>query len=256
MNQPLLFLTEVYSAIQGEGPLVGVRQIFVRLSGCDIRCAWCDTPGSLEKTQYCTYEISEGRRQFTKVANPISVEYLVEILSQLNPFMHHSISFTGGEPLLQSKSLISVFKAIKSKFEIPVYLETGGHRVENLKDVVDCIDYLSMDFKLPSSSSTKPMWDKHEEFLQIALASENLKNIWIKIVVTKDTLMDDLFKAIDIVKSIKLNKNTEIILQPVTEINDIKPPEPDELLKMHSVLLKVYPCIRVLPQVHRLIGQL
>jgi len=64
MQSKQLFLSEIYSAIQGEGPIVGVRQLFIRLSICDLRCKWCDTPNSLVKTKHASLEISSGSRQF------------------------------------------------------------------------------------------------------------------------------------------------------------------------------------------------
>ena len=44
-----VYVSEVFSAIQGEGALVGTRQVFVRLTGCNIRCAYCDQPEALER---------------------------------------------------------------------------------------------------------------------------------------------------------------------------------------------------------------
>jgi len=253
MDNKNLYLSEIFSAIQGEGPLVGVRQIFVRLSGCDIRCAWCDTPDSLIRTKKCDIEIEVGSRKFKKVNNPINTSKLVNYLSKLSPEIHHSISFTGGEPLLQDKALLEIAPAVKEKFHLPLYLETGGHRDDKLAKVIHLIDYVSMDFKLPTSARTASFWDKHKRFLAIALESKKLKKLWVKIVVTDDTSASELLKAVNLVKSFK--SDIDIFIQPVSPINGIKPPTELSLLSLHSKLLKSYAHIRVLPQVHRLIGQ-
>lgn len=249
------YVSEIYSAIQGEGPLVGVRQLFVRFSACDLRCVWCDTPESLIRSDFCNVEKVSGSRKFTKIKNPIEPLKLIELLGNLNPSIHHSISFTGGEPLLQVDAILSLIPLIKNKFSLPIYLETGGHRVNELKTVVNFIDYLSMDFKLPSSAKTSPLWNAHNEFLSIALRSNNIKNIWIKIVLTSETSFDELVKSVEIIKSLHSNKIIEIILQPVSEVNGSKPPGESEMLDFQGRLLEYYKHVRVLPQVHKLMNQ-
>ena len=256
--EDVCYLSEIDSAIQGEGPLAGIRQIFVRFSACDLRCVWCDTPDSLVRSEYCEIEILSGKRKFEKIKNPVSLVALNSFISRLKPDLHHSISLTGGEPLLQYKFLINFLPVLKFKFNIPVYLETGGHRPFELKQIISFIDFLSMDFKLESSAHTGNLLKTHKEFLFNALSVNSLKNIWIKIVVTKDTLLEELKEAINLVNDLA-NKNAdkivEVILQPVTEINGSKPPDQLSLLEMQSTLLEVYPHIRVLPQIHKLMNQ-
>ena len=112
-----------------------------------------------------------------------------------------------------------------------------------------------MDFKLPSSANTGILWDKHKEFLEISLKAKNLQSVWVKIVITEDTLSDELIHSINIIKSVYPKNNLEIFLQPVTEINNTGPPDELKLLNIQRDLLKIYPKIRVTPQVHKLIGQ-
>lgn len=251
----LLYISEVYSAIQGEGPLVGVKQIFIRLSACDLRCQWCDTPDSLTRTKSCRVESTAGSRKFENIQNPVTVEQINLFISKLSPNLHHSISFTGGEPLLQSEALSLTLPAIKEKFTLPLYLETGGHRPDNLKEVISSFDYVSMDFKLPSSSKTEPLWNEHSEFLSICLNSKSLKSVWVKIVVTSSTLLDELIFSVNLIKDVTGNKPVEVFIQPVSKINSLEPPTPEKMFIIQSELLKIYPYIRVIPQVHKLIGQ-
>lgn len=251
----ICWLSEIYSAIQGEGPLIGVRQIFVRFSVCDLRCVWCDTPESLIKNEFCIVEESISSRKFQKIENPINKSDLLSFIRQLSPDSHHSISLTGGEPLLQSAFLNNFLPLIKKTFSLPIYLETGGHRPKELNKIINLLDYISMDFKLPSSANTEVLWDKHKEFLEVSLKAKHLQNMWIKIVITKNTLFDELIYSVNLIKSVYPENAPEIILQPVSKINDVIPPGEFELLDIQKKLLNIYPNIRVIPQVHKLIGQ-
>ena len=255
LEQSNAYLSEIYSAIQGEGPFVGIRQIFVRFSACDLRCVWCDTPDSLIRTKSCSIEDSAGIRKFHKIKNPITANNLLSHIKLLAPELHHSISLTGGEPLLQYNFLNNFLPLLKKELSLPVYLETGGHRPEELSKIANFLDFISMDFKLPSSAETGTLWDKHKEFLEVSLKAKDLQNIWVKIVITKDTLLDELIYSVNIIKSICKKNNLEIFLQPVTKINNINPPDELELLNIQKNLLNIYPKIRIIPQVHRLIGQ-
>ena len=259
MNNNECYLSELYSAIQGEGPMVGIRQIFLRFSICDLRCVWCDTPDSLVKNEFCNIETMAGKRNFTKIKNPISLNELTGYIKNLNQNLHHSISLTGGEPLLHYKFLVSFLPELKEIYFIPVYLETGGHRPDELKKIIHLVDYISLDFKLPTSAKAGILWDKHKEFLSLSLNAKNVKSVWIKIVITDATEFNELLYSVELVKAVlkdnkELNK-VEIFLQPVTEINGSKPPGELELLEIHTKLLGKYPYIRVLPQVHKFIGQ-
>ena len=249
------YLSEIYSGIQGEGPLLGIRQIFLRFCSCDLRCGWCDTPKSLVKTENCLIEEIMGKRLFKQVKNPISITNLLEYIKDLNPHKHHSFSLTGGEPLLQARFLVDFIPVLKEQYLLPVYLETGGHRPYELDEIIKYVDYISMDIKLPSSSNTGVLWEKHEKFLEVSLSCNTVKKIWVKIVVTENTFISEIEKATQLVKSIDKTGSVEILLQPVSKINNIFPPDELSLLEMQEKILNIYPLVRVIPQVHVLMGQ-
>ncbi|MBI3308240.1 MAG: 7-carboxy-7-deazaguanine synthase QueE [Candidatus Melainabacteria bacterium] len=255
MQADRVYLSEIYSAIQGEGLLVGARQIFIRFNICDLRCAWCDTPESLVKTRDCNVEVDAGKREFESILNPIDIQHIPSYISRLNPALHHSISFTGGEPLIQYQAFNKLITAIRSVTDIPLFLETGGHKPDALKKVINHFDFISMDFKLPSSAKAGNYFVEHKEFFICALDFN--KNLTIKIVVTSDTDMNELADSIEMVKNVseKYENKPVIFLQPVTPINDTKPPNELELLKLQSKMIQKYPYVRVVPQVHKLIGQ-
>ena len=145
-------ISEIFQSIQGEGPYAGVRQVFIRFFECHMHCSWCDTPDS----------IGDGRREYKEYSAQ-------ELFKAIKPLMKgcHSVSFTGGEPLLQAefiKEFIPLLKASKLK----MYLETSGVLYEGLKKIISDVDIVAMDIKLPSSTQCRALWKEHEKFLKIA----------------------------------------------------------------------------------------
>ncbi len=98
-------VTEIFTSIQGEGTRAGRPCTFVRLTGCDLRCSYCDT----------TYAFSGGQRR--------SVDAIVEDIEQRGCRL---VCVTGGEPLLQPEAIELMRRLVQRRFE--VVLETGGHR--------------------------------------------------------------------------------------------------------------------------------
>ena len=105
MSDPV-FISEIFSSIQGEGMLAGRRQIFVRLMECNLDCRYCDT--NFEKSDICRLESKPGSGTFLNIPQPPSLHEITAIIeewqSQL-PGAHHSVSITGGEPLLYADAL-------------------------------------------------------------------------------------------------------------------------------------------------------
>ena len=66
-------LVEIFASAQGEGPWVGAETIFVRLGECDLRCAWCDSPGTWRRARRCRIEEAPGTGRFRDVENPIDL---------------------------------------------------------------------------------------------------------------------------------------------------------------------------------------
>jgi 7-carboxy-7-deazaguanine synthase len=146
-------LIEIFSAIQGEGINVGTRQIFVRFGGCDLRCHYCDSEHTWQKQPTCSIEQTPGQRDFTTHDNPIESSQLLTWIKQQNqPHLHDSISITGGEPLLHAPFLAQFLPQVKELTNLPIYLETGGHRPKQLVQVLPYLDLVGMDIKLPSVS--------------------------------------------------------------------------------------------------------
>ncbi|HLD74887.1 MAG TPA: radical SAM protein [Bdellovibrionota bacterium] len=121
----MLQITEIYYSIQGESSYQGKPCVFIRLTGCDLRCSWCDTE----------YAFHGGEK--------ISIE---KILEEIKRFNCKLVEITGGEPLLQRDVLKLAQTLINNNYT--VLLETGGHRsIKNIPQQVVTI----MDIKCPGS---------------------------------------------------------------------------------------------------------
>lgn len=130
----MLTVNEIFHSIQGESTFAGRPCVFVRLTACDLRCSWCDTP----------YAFTEGRK--------MTVD---DVLASVDGFGCDLVEITGGEPLLQD----DVYPLMERLLErgTVVMLETGGHRsiARVPADVVKIVDV-----KCPASGeSAKNDWD-------------------------------------------------------------------------------------------------
>jgi len=124
----MLTINEIFHSIQGESTYAGAPCVFVRLTACDLRCTWCDTP----------YAFTEGRKR--------TVE---DVVGEVAAFGCPLIEITGGEPLLQ-EDVYPLMSALLAR-GLTVLLETGGHiSVERVPDGVVTI----VDVKCPGSGES------------------------------------------------------------------------------------------------------
>ena len=232
MDTPKAEITEIFSSVQGEGVFVGARQIFVRFKKCNMACVFCDTPNNGPVKEYSPSDLMSEIRSLETSKGP-----------------HHSVSLTGGEPLMYSEFLKSVLSLLK-RARFKIYLETNGTLPGELEDVIDHIDIVAMDFKLPSSTRGKAYWNEHLEFLKIAAS----KKVFVKSVVTTDTKNEDITEAIRLIKTV--NKNIPFIMQPATPISNFdKNPGENRLLEFLDMALKNdIENSRVIPQMHKMLG--
>ena len=216
-------ITEIFSSIQGEGPYIGEEQVFVRFSGCNLSCKFCDERKKRDLLEYTSSEVIE------KIVNEGK----------------KTVSFTGGEPLLQADFLKEILLVLKKK-DLNIYLETNGTLKDELLKVLDCVDVISMDIKLPSSTGCVPYWKAHTVFLKEAIKKE----VFVKSIVTPETIPLDVEMAASIVKS--LDENIPFIIQPVSYNGNI---EKVNLLEdfFNSAKHRLND-VRIIPQVHKILG--
>ena len=145
---PTAPLVEIFSSVQGEGLLVGVRQLFVRFYGCHLQCRYCDTPESVTARQPEGYkpghfrlEADPGSHRFEQQLNPVSPEDLLAILLELDQprGLHHSVALTGGEPLMHTPFLES-FLPLLRKNGLRSYLETSGDLFKPFARIHELLD--------------------------------------------------------------------------------------------------------------------
>lgn len=242
-------ISEIFSSIQGEGKYVGCRQLFIRLIGCNMDCPYCDTDKlAHDNLVPCILEACEGYKGDLKLNNPLDLDEVMPYINYRLQQPHHSISITGGEPLLHPQVILELAKRLKS-LSIPLFLETNGTLVKQLAQVIDVIDIISMDMKLPSDIG-KVYWQEHEEFLQLA----SKKDVYVKIVVSQESTEEDLEKALSIIKNI--DKNILLVLQPITPLGGLHEASPQKMLKWQTRAMQVLKNVRVIPQTHKMMNQL
>jgi len=245
-----VLVSEVFSAIQGEAAHVGRRQVFLRLSGCNIRCWYCDQPEALElRPGPCRIEQTPGRRDWRKESSPLPLDEVARAIDRLwRMTPHHSVSVTGGEPLAQSGRLADLLELLDGK---RVHLETNGTLVAGLRRVIDRVDEVSMDIKLASVDGQHVDRETQRRFLELAAT----RDVAVKIVIGRDTERSELTEAVAMVATTA--PRAAVFLQPVTPFGTVTAaPTPEQVLEWQEVALSLHPDVRVVPQTHKLIGQL
>lgn len=254
-------LTEIFSSVQGEGPYIGCRQIFVRFYGCHRRCVFCDSPETVTAWQPpgfqpATYQLEQhaGRRDFAQRANPVTVDGLLDELQRLNLTSgpHHSVSFTGGEPLLHAEFLGALLPLVEH-LGLKNYLETAGDLYTQLDPLLPWLDIAAMDVKLPSVTHNEAAWVNHRKFL--ARCVEHEVEVFAKAIVSAETAESDLVETCRVL--LEVAPDTPLILQPMTPFREARnAPTAGQLLDWQALCLRHLRDVRVVPQAHKMMGQL
>jgi len=217
-------IVEVFESIQGEGLYLGEKQIFVRFFGCNLNCNFCDT----RPDRFMEYEPQELFKEI-----------------ELYQDKYHSISFTGGEPLL-CKDFLKEILELTGKHGHRHYLETNGTLTTELEEIIEHIDFVAMDLKLPSSTGMGDLWDKHRNFLKVA----RRKEVFLKAIICQLTKEEDLKQALELIRGV--SPGSVLILQPNSNEH------PGLLVKKLSRFKEI--CVQervtacVIPQIHKMIG--
>jgi organic radical activating enzyme len=249
MSDPV-YISEIFSSIQGEGMLAGRRQIFVRLMECNLDCIYCDT--DFEKSDICRMESKPGSGTFLSLPQPLPLHKISAIFEDWKvqlPGAHHSVSFTGGEPLLYADALTEWFPEIRKT--LPIHLETNGTMHLALQRVKQHLDYISMDMKLPSTSGcTEQLLDLHALFLQEAYGS----NVSVKVVVGETTSDSEIRQVCDVISSV--DTALPLFLQPLSLPDGSVGIAAAKVLHLQELASSRLPDVRVIPQMHKLLGAL
>src|SRR5690606_9671653 len=232
-------LSEIFTSIEGEGILLGTKTMFVRLAGCALKCHWSDTPYALPFDSGFDYSLEEVKDLISKNLHPNT----------------YKVNFTGGEPLVQHEVVIELAKFVREK-GLRTYLESACYDSSRFAKVLPHIDIVKIEFKLRDS---KAVDEKHydsllkSEFdcLELALASG--KTTYIKVVVTNSSnlkefkeLVHEVFRVVD-----RPEKIAGFIIQPSHKVDE---PTLDVLFGFYDAVYPLYDQVRVVPQLHKIIG--
>ncbi len=172
-----MLVNEIFLSIQGEGKYIGLPQVFLRLTGCNLRCKWCDTPQAIDP----------------KNGTEKSVD---EVMKEIETYRIKSVCITGGEPMLQPEELQILVKKLKNR-DYFIILETNGTLYDS--DIFNAVDCVSMDIKPPSSK------EKSDENLIARLEPKDQ----IKIIIANDGDYEFAKEMIN-----KAGADIDVILQP------------------------------------------
>ncbi|MBN1493930.1 MAG: 7-carboxy-7-deazaguanine synthase QueE [Candidatus Omnitrophica bacterium] len=220
-------VSEIFSSLQGEGLCVGQRHIFIRFSGCNLACAYCD----------------EGGKEPERLSGEQIIERVYALEEKNGP--HAYVSLTGGEPLLYAEDLVAICAFLKKDFRF--YLETNGVLFEHLASLIGFLDMIAMDIKLQSVSGEKNQFAHNQAFLRCALEAH--KDIFIKIIVGQHTDTQEFREAVDLVAAV--DASVPLVIQPLTSDHTV---EVRTLTDFSRVAAQRLDHVRVIPRLHKMLN--
>jgi len=167
-------INEIFYSIQGEGKWTGFPNIFIRTTGCNLRCSYCDTK----------YAYKQGIEK-----------KIQEITKEIKKYYCTKICITGGEPLIQEDTIELIKHLLKLKYSVIV--ETNGSiKIDSLKNKKNLI--ISLDIKTPSSKMHEKMFLQNINMLtkkdQIKFIIKNKKDYeYARIIIQKFKPKCDVF---------------------------------------------------------------
>jgi 7-carboxy-7-deazaguanine synthase len=214
-----MFIKDIFYSFQGEGPWVGYPQIFLRFYGCNITCDYCDEP------------------DFVKDKKKYSIEDCVAELKSFTNKDVHSLSLTGGEPLMYADFI----KQLAPHLDMPLYLETNATLPKNLAKIKDDITYFSIDYKpgyeTPFKESLELLKDK--------------EHVFIKYILCKDFPDKDIETVSELLKPYSF----PFVIQPVTPFALVtEKASPEDIYRGYALAKKSISDVRVIPQTHKFIN--
>ena len=261
---------EVFASIQGEGAYVGEPQSFVRLRGCPLRCRWCDTPASwtLVAEPQARIDAVRGTRREAAWATPFQVACWI---AEVEPGAPRTLSITGGEPLLWPAFITELRRFVGTR---RVHLETAGAHPRALERVLDAVDHISLDLKLaadldapveltevdPSAAGAAHAASEAAPRTRVEWAEARAR--CLQLVAERDACaklivaggrapreFDELLESVA-----EHAPRVPVIVQPVTPCNSIAAPSEELLVALVERARELDLVVRVVPQVHKLLG--
>ena len=261
MSSPCLTpVLEVFASIQGEGAFVGEPQVFVRLGGCPLRCGWCDTPESWAvpgRSATARLDLETGPERVGAWALPREIAAWV---GRLDPGGRRPVSLTGGEPLMWPELILSLRAELGGR---RLHLETSGAFPRTLERVLEAVDHVSADHKLPADlGPAVPLgpgfgapptrsgdWRKARRAMLGLLAG---RDACAKLVVVGGRAVHDYTPILT--DHAELAPELPLYVQPVTPTRKLAAPGAELLEGVVREAETLGLFLRVVPQVHPLLG--
>ena len=227
MRAPII---EIFSSFQGEGLLIGERQIFVRFAGCNLNCNYCDTNDSKAESSGELMTPQQVTDEINRILTPDC----------------KTISFTGGEPSLYPDFISEV----SNNFDLKIMLETNGTLPDNI-DSIEKLDIVSLDIKLPEHFDG----DFDEEIFLNEIKSLNLLmakciNVYCKVVILPSTKIKSFKEVVEkLSQNISNKSDLKIIIQPSSPLDEWK--DINFRLFNFSEIVGQYFEVSTIPQIHK-----
>ena len=229
MRAPII---EIFSSFQGEGLLIGERQIFVRFAGCNLNCSYCDTNDSKSEKSGALMSPDEVTEEIRKLITPDC----------------KTISFTGGEPSLYPEFISEV----AGNFDLNIMLETNGTLPENINSI-ERLDIVSLDIKLPEHFDGD--FDNSiftNEIKSLNLLITNSINVYCKLVILPSTKIKSFKGVVEkLSQNISNKSNLKIIIQPSSPLGEWKDIN-FKLFKFSEVVGQYFE-VSTIPQIHKIL---
>lgn len=256
--RPSAPILEVFASVQGEGRFVGEPQVFLRLAGCPLRCSWCDTPHSWvlpEEPEQVDAPTAARRIEAAETGGP------------------RTVSVTGGEPLLWPRFIAALAEELGDR---RLHLETAGAHPDALLAVLEAVDHVSLDLKLPDDldppvevRDPRADMDTLGQVLPPGEAAPRDSAEWAAVRRTNLELLADRDACAKVIVAgdreraafapllddiAGLAPKLPVVLQPVTPTRRVGAPEPRLLMALADDALARGLRVRVLPQIHPALG--
>ena len=229
MKAPII---EIFSSFQGEGLLIGERQIFVRFAGCNLNCNYCDTNDSKSEKSGKLMTVEEVTSEINRILTPDC----------------KTISFTGGEPSLYPEFISEVSR----NFDLNIMLETNGTLPDNILSI-DGLDIVSLDIKLPEHFDGD--FDESiflNEIKSLNLLIEKSINVYCKVVILPSTKIKSFKEVVEkLSQNISSKSDLKIIIQPSSPLDDWK--DINFRLFNFSEIVGQYFEVSTIPQIHKVL---
>ena len=234
----------MFTSVEGEGILYGTKTLFVRLAGCPFTCFYCDTTEALPPDSGTEYTV--------KAAASLIDESLQKHTYKVN--------FTGGDPLMQHEAVAELARHVHLRHPgVLTYLESSCFDAQRFAHILPHIDVAKIEFKTSDSEFVdaqhhQKMTQQTLLCLEHAAASRDSTTTYVKIVVSSKTDKSEIRDlALSIFDAVRYPAEdiAGFVIQPVYGRGE---PSLDLLLAMYDAVKPLYADVRVIPQLHKIIG--